>query len=240
MRPLIEPSKRQSCKYQDIEQAGRYLMNNGCVLGMRHIRDGGLRGSFKRELAEHVNDIIREVKEARLTPEQALRLLEREQENLQAQSKVIALKGIGALAGAFQVTAGVGVCFGSSGWLCPTFGVPLILHGANNVYENGRDIAQGRPGTQGPVRTLYHHGARLVGGGEFEGNMAYGTVDIGLSVFGAMRQVRKPEAWRLFRYVKTDYLRAYKRSSPPTLGLDAMSGVITLTSMHADSNKNGK
>jgi len=46
--------------------------------------------------------------------------------------------------------------------------------------------------------------------GERDANMAYGSVDIGLSVYGVTRRVLKPDAWRLFRYLNTDKIRAYK------------------------------
>ena len=39
----------------------------------------------------------------------------------------------------------------------------------------------------------------MMGGGAFEGDMAYGAVDLGLSAYGVGRMVLKPDAWRLFR-----------------------------------------
>lgn len=238
MRPLIDPHKRSTCDCLDLAHAGRLLAGQACALSRQHIKDTTVRSGFDREIAEYVGDIVRQVKEARLSPTQGLKVLEDEQKNLFAQSKVIALKGVGALAGAFQIGAGAGICYGSVGWLCPTFGIPLMLHGANNVYENGRDLVRGQSDTQGPVRRAYHSAARFMGAGSFEGDMAYGAVDVGMSVYGAGRLLVRPEAWRLFRYVHSDYVRAYKTSRISTLATDAISGTLTLSSMH-EAAKNG-
>jgi len=231
MRPLIEPHKRQHCDCLDVAQAARLLASQACLLSARHVRDTTLRRGFDREMADHVDDVVRQVKAATISPAQGLQVLEEEQRDLLAQSKVIALKGVGALAGAFQVGAGAGICYASAGTLCLTFGVPLMLHGANNVYENGRDLMRGRSGTQGPVRRIYHEAARFMGREDFEADMAYGAADVGLSVYGASRLMVRPEAWRLFRYVRSDYVRGYRQSSATALAVDSISGVVTLKSM---------
>ena len=62
--------------------------------------------------------------------------------------------------------------------------------------------------------------------------MAYGTVDLGLSVYGLGRLVLKPDAWRLFRYVHSDYVRGYENSSKTALTLEAASDAITIESMY--------
>ncbi|MBP5946895.1 MULTISPECIES: DUF4225 domain-containing protein [unclassified Pseudomonas] len=53
----------------------------------------------------------------------------------------------------------------------------------------------------------------MIGGGPSEGNTARGTVDLGLFVYGAGRLILKPDAWRLFRYVRADYVRVYEDSN---------------------------
>ncbi|MDR3562804.1 MAG: DUF4225 domain-containing protein [Negativicutes bacterium] len=164
--------------------------------------------------------------------------MKNEQQMLLKQSRDITLHGVGAIAGAFQMAAGGGICFGSGGFLCPTFGIAFMLHGANNVYENGRNLAQGRSDTQGPVRKVYQSAAKMMGGGEREGNMAYGAVDIGMSAFGAGRMVLKKDAWRLFRCVRTDYVQAYKQASKKALAVDVVSGSYTLKTMHSESQRN--
>ncbi|WP_240350509.1 DUF4225 domain-containing protein, partial [Pseudomonas viridiflava] len=116
-------------------------------------------------------------------------MIETAQRSFVDQSLEIGKKSVGILAGTLQVTSGVAVCYGSAGTLCLVFGVPLMAHGANNIYENGRNLIEDRSDTQGPTRKAYHALSKLAGGTEFHGNMAYGTVDLGLSLYGMGRLV---------------------------------------------------
>lgn len=234
MRLQTPEQKSSGIDYWDVSRAASYLTSQACTISGRHLRDGLLRSSFNREVAYYARNIVRDVDEGRKTPEEGMAALEAEQQSLVSQSREIALKGFGVVAGGFQIAAGAGVCYGSGGWLCPSFGIPLMLHGGNNIYENGRNLATGRSDTQGPVRKVYQHTATLMGGGEFEGNMVYGAVDIGLSIYGAGRWTLKPDTWRLFRYMRTDYVRAYTQASKRSLQIDAISGTLTLRSMKSE------
>lgn len=57
-------------------------------------------------------------------------------------------------------------------------------------------------------------------------------IDVGLSVFGMTRLVLKPDAWRLFRYVRTDYWRFYETMGINALRLEAAANLITLKQLH--------
>ncbi|VVO58450.1 hypothetical protein PS898_00661 [Pseudomonas fluorescens] len=114
----------------------------------------------------------------------------------------------------------------------------MMAHGANNVYENGRNLWEGSSDTQGPVRKGYQKVAKIIGGGEFEGNMAYGTVDLGLSVYGAGRLILKPDAWRLFRYVRADYIRGHEGSSKISLLIESVSGAATVDALYREVKNN--
>ena len=76
-----------------------------------------------------------------------------------------------------------------------------------------------------------------MGAGELEGDMAYGAVDVGMSIYGVARLVRRTEAWRLFRYVRADYVRSYRQSGGLALGLDAAAGTATLKTLYTDAKK---
>ena len=57
----------------------------------------------------------------------------------------------------------------------------MMAHGTNNMYENGRNLLTARTDTQGPVRKGYQALAKAAGYAEREGNLAYSSVDLGLS-----------------------------------------------------------
>lgn len=106
-----------------------------------------------------------------------------------------------------------------------------MLQGGNNIYENGRNLLSGRSDTQGPIRKVYHSVAKAVGGTEREGNIAYGVVDLAGSVYGAGRLVLKPESWRLFRHVRSDYLYGYQRNTVGGAAIGKVSDVNTLQTL---------
>lgn len=70
--------------------------------------------------------------------------------------------------------------------------------------------------------------------------MAYGSVDLGLSAYGVGRLILKPDAWRLFRYVRTDYVRGYENSSKAALTFEVVSDTATVNSMYLEAKSRDK
>lgn len=240
MKPTIESCMPGSCDYWMVSAAAGKLGSQASTLGVRHIKDGALRLQFNREVAYYAKSIVDDVSQGKKSPEQGLQDIENEQRSLLNQSMEIAQKGVGAIAGAFQIAAGVGICYASAGILCVVAGAPMMTHGANNLYENSRNLLESRSDTQGPVRKLYHEGAKLLGGSAHDGNMAYGTADLGLSAYAVGRMVLKPDAWRLFRYIKTDYARSYKIMGSRALVFEGISDSVTGRSMYQEHKNNDK
>lgn len=215
---------------KQLKQAAVALRNHACTLSMRHIQDGMLRLQFNREVAYYAQGIVRDVESGRKSVTEGIKTLKGEQESLKEQSVRIATQSIGLIAGGLQITGGIGVCVGSFGWACVPAAV-MVGHGLNNVYENGNNLLEGRSDTEGWGRIPYQTVSEYISGDKTGGNIAYGTVDIGLSLFGAYRLTLKKDAWRLFRYVDADYVRAYKNSSTTALGVDALGGTVTTKGM---------
>ncbi|MEB2647456.1 DUF4225 domain-containing protein [Pseudomonas sp. C 49-2] len=227
--------EKQTSSFHDlwvVSQAAGKLTSQACTISARHLQDGITRSIFNRDVAYYARSIVRDVEQGKKTVAQGLVEIKTEQQSLLNQSMEIGRKGIGVVAGALQMATGAGICYASVGTLCLIAGVPLIAHGANNVYEGGRNLVTGQSDTVGPVRGAYQSAAFAMGHGEREANMAYGAVDIGLSVYSAARHVLKPDAWRLFRYIPTDYIRAYKTMTPTTMGIEAYTDFQTIKQMH--------
>ena len=127
-----------------------------------------------------------------------------------------------------QVEIGVGVTVGSGGWAAPMGGM-FIAHGANNIYEGFGNIYNGpeAPGVQGPVRSAY----QAIFGGEYEGDIAYGSADLILSGFSLSRLIRKRDSVQLFRHDPINYERAYVQTGKVALFFEALVDYITLNSM---------
>lgn len=203
-----------------VSQAAGNLTNQACTISARHIQDGIARLQFNREVAYYARSIVRDVEEGRRTVDQGLVEIKKEQQSLMQQSLEVGRKGIGVVAGALQFATGAGICYASVGTLCLFAGVPIMAHGANNMYENGRNALEGHSDTVGPVRDGYRGAASILGYGESGGDLAYGGTDMIMSFYSLRRLVLKPDAWRLFRYMRSDKERAYKTMGVFPLGVE--------------------
>lgn len=226
--------KASSCDYWAVSTAAANLTQQACTLGARYINDGTLRLQFNREVSYYARGIVNDVAQGRKSADQGLKEIKSEQSSLLSQASEIAQKGVGVIAGALQFATGAGVCYGSVGTLCLFIGTPMMVHGANNVYENGRNLLENRGDTEGPIRKGYQAVAKSFKYTEREGNIAYGSLDVGMSIYGAGRLVLKPDAWRLFRYARTDYVRAYKNTPTSVLLLELTSDTITTQGIYKE------
>lgn len=218
-------NRKQKPTFQDIwvvSQAAAYLTNQACTISARHINDGVVRLQFNREVAYYARSIVRDVEEGSKSIDQGLKEIKHEQKSLINQSLEVGRKGVGVIAGALQFATGAGICYASVGTLCLLAGIPMMAHGANNIYENGRNLIDEASDAVGPVRSGYRETARSLGYGEREGDLAYGGADIGMSMYALGRLVIKPDAWRLFRYIRADKVRAYETMGVAPLGLEAI------------------
>lgn len=231
---MSSPHTKGSIDIWDVNSCANKLINQACTLSAKHIKDGTTRLSFNREVAYYTKEIIRQVEEGEKTLKQGMESLARENERLTRQAKFIAQKGVGIAAGAGQVVLGAGICDASLGTLCLFAGAPLMLHGANNIYENSAQLWTGNSSVQGPIRKTYQTVSKVIGASEREGNLVYGAVDIGMSVYGASRLVLRDDAWRLFRYIRTDYIRAWRTTAPAAIITDRAADAITIDGIHSD------
>ncbi|OCR23137.1 hypothetical protein AFK24_20780 [Pseudomonas syringae] len=218
--------------YWQVSHAAGVLTSQACTISARHIQDGMLRIKFNREVAYYARGIVRDVGDGRKTAEEGLKALEAEQSVL-TKSATALQQGIGLAAGVLQVTGGVAMCGVTSGLGCG-IGLLTATHGLNNIYENGTNLLEARTDSQGYVRKFYQGVSEMSGGTEFEGNMAYGVFDLAFSGYGAFRKVLKPGSWRLFKYVETDYIRAYKGLNNRAFMFDRASDAVTGAGMRRE------
>ncbi|WP_103734773.1 DUF4225 domain-containing protein [Pseudomonas sp. GZJR-8] len=220
---MNKKDEKQNPTFHDIwvvSQAAAYLTNQACTISARNINDGVVRLQFNREVAYYARSIVRDVEEGRKTIDQGLKEIKHEQKSLISQSLEVGRKGIGVIAGALQFATGAGICYASVGTLCLLAGIPIMAHGANNMYENGRNMLEGHSDTVGPVRNGYRGAAQSLGYGESGGDLVYSGTDMIMSFYSLRRLVLKPDAWRLFRYIRSDKERAYKKMGTFSLGVE--------------------
>jgi len=218
-------------------EAASKLTKQACTLAAMHIKDGVVRTQFNREMADYAKRIIDDVASGKKAPNEALLEIKNEQRSLINQSIEIGRKGAGFIAGVFQVAAGVTVCASPAVVLCGVAGLPMIAHGANNIYENGENLLTGRSDSEGWVRKGYQVAAKSVGGSKQDGNVAYGVSDIGLSVYGMTRMVLRAGAWRLFRYIPSDYVRSYINMSRGAIVFEVGVDMLTGEQVYVETQK---
>lgn len=222
------PYPLETHDYWIVSDAAAKLTQYASIVGSRYIADMALRGRFKREMAYYAKRVVDAVGRGEISSEEGLRVIEAERKSLFDRVSEFGAKSAGLIAGTLQVATGAVICYGSAMTLCAIAGVPMMAHGANNMYENGRNLWEERSNTEGPVRKGYQMIAKTIGGQERHGNIAYGSTDILLSIYGMWRMVLKPGAWRLFRYTDSDKIRSYKTMGAGPIifevGIDTLTG----------------
>lgn len=232
MKPTSKNCISNDCDYWMVSQAAAKLGSQASTLGARHIKDGTLRLQFNREVSYYARGVVNDVSQGNKSAEQGLKELKDEQNSLLIQARDVALRGAGVISGALQFAVGAGICYASVGTLCLFAGAPMMLNGTNNIYENGRDLFENRSDTVGPVRTGYRAISGMLGKGNCEADVLYGIIDLSSSAYGIGRMVLKPDSWRLFRYVKTDYIRAYRQASAHGFAFDRFMDIQNVKNMY--------
>ncbi|WP_267431754.1 DUF4225 domain-containing protein [Erwinia psidii] len=117
------------------------------------------------------------------------------------------------------------------------FGALLVAHGANSVQESALNLYYGVDDSQGFMKKAYIAGAEFLGFDQKTGELAYSIMDLGLSAYGMGRLIIKPESWRLFRDLPTDYVRGIKEMSRFDLGVEVYNESMTIKSLLESDDK---
>jgi hypothetical protein len=149
------------------------------------------------------------------------------------------INGVGIVLSSLQIVAGLGVIAVSAATVNIIgigFGALLSLHGFNGIVESSIKLKTGRNDATGTLKNVYIAGAEFLGFDQKVGEMAYTAMDLGLSVYGLARLVLKPQTYRLFHYLSTDYVRGIKDMSRFDLGVEIYNDSRSLKSMYDDMN----
>lgn len=138
------------------------------------------------------------------------------------------LKGVGFASGLFQIVGGVGFCVKDIRSACGKFGLPLMIQGGENSYENGYYLFTHKEPTEIPTRQAYRYIAKLLGGDDKAGDITFSSVDIALS-FGALGGLTRIDgARKLFYYIREDFIHGWRAMGVAGIGTelvgDASSG----------------
>lgn len=177
-------------------------------------------GKAMDRLREYYLSLMRYQMHLRMGQVKLYAIAERERERHSALT--ITLKQVGFVSGAMQVVGGFGLCKASLGAACKGFGIPLMMQGTENVWENGYYLLYHEDPKIMPLRYAYRRAAKLMGGDDKKGDIAFSTGDLVLSLGSASRLTLRTDSWKLFHYIQEDYIRSWR-----TLG--AIGGANELT-----------
>lgn len=237
MEQINGKQKPSSDDYFRVTNAAGVLAAQACTVSAKHIQDGMLRIQFNRKVAYYARGIVRDVAEGRKSAEEGLKEIQGEQKNLWDKSLEFGQKSAGIIGGAAQIISGGAICYVSIGTMCLTVGALLMAHGANNMYEGTMNIIEGHNNTEGWTKQGYQLAAKSLNYGTHEGNIAYHTSDIVLSLISLGRLVPKPGTWQLFTPIRTDYVRAYKQMSTIALTFEAYLDVQSVRQIFEEAQK---
>ena len=160
------------------------------------------------------------------------------------QARQLTLKRISFVSGGAQAYSGLGMCVSSLGTACAGVGVPMMMQGANNVYENGYYLLF-REERSGAVRDAYRLLAQKIGYSNDAADAAYNAVDIALSGYTTGRKIWHPrhKSWRLFYHTPRDYIYGWRQMGMVAFGTDIVSNSLTSYTIYnilTGSEENGK
>lgn len=241
------------------------LYSKATEVSIMHLKDGFTQMAFQDDVKRFIDAQLSTIRSASAESDcqDCLRNLQEEHKNLSIQDQMLrsgqaalhasvqfiksdkvwhwVINGVGIVLSSLQVVAGLGVIATSAATgnvIGVGFGALLTLHGFNGVMESAVNLKTGKDDATGPLKKGYIAGAEFMGFDQKVGEMAYTSMDLALSVYGMARLVLKPQTYRLFHYLSTDYVRGIKDMSRFDLGVEIYNDSISLKKMYEDMKGN--
>ena len=227
--------KNELCTLKDVSQAADELMALGCKVGAMHVNDGAARLSFLDEIRAFSEEVFQDIEDGIISAAEGVEAFWDEHEALRGKAGFYLTNGITVAGGVAQTYVGATTIVMTRGLAMPA-GLGYIAHGTNNVFEGSTNIYNG-PNTKasiGPTRALYQYMADDA----YEGNMAYGSMDLALSIKGFMYLRRKPNTLQLFRRDPINHDHSYKLMGKMALSFESIVNFVTIKSMMTEEKQN--
>ncbi|TVO31581.1 DUF4225 domain-containing protein [Vibrio algivorus] len=166
-----------------VRKASKDVTMQASIVGSRHIKSGVYRARFIKDVDNWGQCLVNDFNQGKKSKEEVLSAFKKEKRNLMEQATLISTKGIGFIAGTMMVIGSAATCYASAATLC-AFAAPVLAHGMNNMYENGKYFWDGDENATGWVRQGYQEAAKAVGFDKKYGDVAYYSADLFMSAKG--------------------------------------------------------
>lgn len=229
------------------------LLSIAYTLSLLHLKDGMVRMKFQNEVRDFANLQLNTISSTTSDDQcqECIQNLKKESYNLSMQDRMLrtgratisssvrlyhdnekiigyVIDGIGVVLSSLQIVAGAGVLMGSfatGNVLGIVAGSTLIINGVGSGIESIGKL-RGVSHPSNPVRNAYGDVADFLGFDQRLGLLAYQVVDLTTSYYGIFKLSLKPEAWRLYKYLPTDYYRKVQIMSKPALALKGVGAAV--------------
>ncbi|MFT8209628.1 MAG: DUF4225 domain-containing protein [Symbiopectobacterium sp.] len=218
------------------------LLKTARIVASRHISDLFLKAKFEEEIRRFSEGNLNAIRSASSTSEcqQAIDNIKGECANIERQGTMLSLEkakvfitvsmekrekeigytidAIGVMLGGVQLISGIGIFAAATTYVGRLIGAHILLNGASSAKESF-DHLLGNDNAVGFMKSGYIKTAEFLGFDKKSGLLAYHSVDLVTSFYGIVKLTLKPDAWRLFRYIPSDYYRKINTMSRASLTL---------------------
>lgn len=223
----------------------RKLINTANSLSAYHLQDGLIRMKFVQEIRDVVEQQFAAARRAKSDEEcmACVRNLRAETANLLEQGRMLRTKAaklyakiefvrennkiVGYVISAVHVVLSGIAVFGGVLMLSAMTpigvlaGAILVVDGANGITKEIINLTPGhRAHSEGAIADKAMEAAQFMGFKPESGLAFYNALTLSASVYSIFGLTRKPEAWRLFRWVPRDYSRKVETMSRPKLTMN--------------------
>ncbi|WP_312626366.1 DUF4225 domain-containing protein [Scandinavium sp.] len=220
----------------------RKLVSTANTLSAFHLKDSLIRINFVRDIQAVVEQQFAIARRAKSDEEcmVCVKNLRAETENLEEQGRMLRMKAaklyakvefvrennkiVGYMISAVKVVAS-GLTAIAGGVMLATMqpigmlaGAILIVDGVNGISKEINSLLNGdRSNTEGYFADKSMELARFMGFKNESGLAVYNAISLASSIYSIAGLSRRPEAWRLFRYLPADFYRKVNTMSTPKL-----------------------
>ncbi|UNK30497.1 DUF4225 domain-containing protein [Serratia plymuthica] len=219
----------------------RKLVNTANTLSSLHLRDGLTRMKFAQEIKDVVEQQFTAARHAKSDEEcmACIKKLRVETENLEEQGRMLHTKTakiyaqaelvrennkiIGYVISAVKIVVS-GLTAIAGGIMIATMpaigmlaGAILVMDGINGVTKEVINLKSNENKSEGFIADGTMEVAKFIGFKPGSGLAAYNAISLTASVYSIVGLSRRPEAWRLFRYLPRDFYRKVNTMSKPKL-----------------------
>jgi len=235
------------------KKAAENLNDKAKVISIWHIKDYLIRIRFQEDIQRFIDANMQALNNAKSDNECNLYVdnMRQEQINLEKQDRMLrfgdavvtasaqffhdhekvigyVIDGIGVVIGGLQVVGGAGILATSvmSGNVVGIIaGANIFLNGLSSTFESYQKLT-GDANPTNFMRDTHEDVAEFLGFDRRVGTLSYQITDLSTAYYGIIKLSLKPEAWRLFSHLPSDYYRKVSKMSRPALAIKGAGAAV--------------